>query len=707
MLLLDVGPSMHPYLADVSKCMTTLIHRKLMLSKNDEVGVVYFGTTETDNELNKEMEGYHNIVVVEPIAVVSQDLAHRLENIPCGFGSSDFLDVIVVGCDMLMKKLGENKKGNKRLCLVTDAASPVREPSEGTVEDQVRNIAERMGEQGIKLDVVVVRVGQNFLINSTGQHQNDVLLDLFKLHTQAEIGIARTATSMLGIIRPRAVSPTTLYRGDFELTPDLRIKVWVYKKTSQEKLPTLKKYSNEAPASDSHATREVKIDTEYKSSDNPDVSVPPEQRTKAYKYGKNFIPISSSMEDSLKFKPEKGVKLKGFVKRSDIPRHYFLKESSIFLPEPGHQKSIVAVSALARAMKEHDYAAVVRCVWRQGQTNVVMGILLPFVSAQENVADGFYFNVIPFLDDMREFRFTSFSSMPESLQPSCEQQEAAYNLVRMLDLSPSEDEELLQPEQTINPVLQRFYYFLHLRSLNPEAKVPPLDESLRCIVEPDLLRLDENQYAINQFSQQLTLTPNIQENGKKSFWKGERRDGNVLQIKDEPAFMDVDMKNPGSVSFNSLASRKVEEIGSANPVADFEALMARRDSPEWVGKAIQGMKKMIYDLLDSAYNGNTYEKALACLISLRLGCVIQEEPLEFNFFLRDLKTKGSTIRLQDFWQQVMGKKITLISKDEAPDSNVGAAEAASFLTSEKLIAKKEEPADEIDEMEALLGGAMS
>lgn len=198
-----------------------------------------------------------------------------------------------------------------------------------------------------------------------------------------------------------------------------------------------------------------------------------------------------------------------------------------------------------------------------------------------------------------------------------------------------------------------------------------------------------------------------QENGKKSFWKGERRDGNVLQIKDEPAFMDVDMKNPGSVSFNSLASRKVEEIGSANPVADFEALMARRDSPEWVGKAIQGMKKMIYDLLDSAYNGNTYEKALACLISLRLGCVIQEEPLEFNFFLRDLKTKGSTIRLQDFWQQVMGKKITLISKDEAPDSNVGAAEAASFLTSEKLIAKKEEPADEIDEMEALLGGAMS
>lgn len=69
-------------------------------------------------------------------------------------------------------------------------------------------------------------------------------------------------------------------------------------------------------------------------------------------------------------------------------------------------------------------------------------------------ADGFYFNVIPFADDMREFQFKSFSSAPESLQPSVEQQAAADNLVRMLDLSPDDDEELLQPEQTVNPILQ-------------------------------------------------------------------------------------------------------------------------------------------------------------------------------------------------------------------------------------------------------------
>lgn len=94
----------------------------------------------------------------------------------------------------------------------------------------------------------------------------------------------------------------------------------MYKKTAQEKFPTLKKYSDQAPTSDPYATREVKVDTEYKSTENPDVSIPPEQRTKAYKYGKNYVPIGGAIEDAFKFKPAKGVKLMGIVKLSEIPR---------------------------------------------------------------------------------------------------------------------------------------------------------------------------------------------------------------------------------------------------------------------------------------------------------------------------------------------------------------------------------------------------
>lgn len=116
---------------------------------------------------------------------------------------------------------------------------------------------------------------------------------------------------------------------------------------------------------------------------------------------------------------------------------------------------------------------------------------------------------------------------------------------------------------------------------------------------------------------------------KKSFWKDEKKDENLPQIKDENMLQIKDENQPqvkdegvsmdvDSAGLKSVSSRKVEEVGRVDPVADFEALLARRDSPEWVGKAIQGMEKVIIDLLDSAH----YEKALTCLAALRSGCVI-------------------------------------------------------------------------------------
>lgn len=45
--------------------------------------------TETDNELNTELGGYKNIVVAQPIAVVSEGLTSCLDSVPHGSGESD------------------------------------------------------------------------------------------------------------------------------------------------------------------------------------------------------------------------------------------------------------------------------------------------------------------------------------------------------------------------------------------------------------------------------------------------------------------------------------------------------------------------------------------------------------------------------------------------------------------------------------------
>ena len=66
-------------------------------------------------------------------------------------------------------------------------------------------------------------------------------------------------------------------------------------------------------------------------------------------------------------------------------RHYYMKDVSIFIAEPGNTKAILAVSALARAMKEMQKVAILRCVWRQGQGNVVVGVLTPNVSDKDSI----------------------------------------------------------------------------------------------------------------------------------------------------------------------------------------------------------------------------------------------------------------------------------------------------------------------------------
>lgn len=96
--------------------------------------------------------------------------------------------------------------------------------------------------------------------------------------------------------------------------------VMVYKKTAEERFPTLKKYSDKAPLNDKFATHEVKVDYEYKSSEDNDKVVPPDQRIKGYRYGPHIVPISAAEWDAVKFKPEKGVKLLGFTDSSNVLR---------------------------------------------------------------------------------------------------------------------------------------------------------------------------------------------------------------------------------------------------------------------------------------------------------------------------------------------------------------------------------------------------
>lgn len=674
-LLLDVGPSMHGVLQEVKNICSTLVHKKLVHNRSDEVGIVLFGTKETCNELAKELGGYKHVMVAHDIKVVDEWTARALQNLPLGTVPGDFLDAVVVGLDMLIRKFG-NTKGKQRLCLITSAQHPLRDPPEGTKEDQVDTIADQMKRHDIKMNCIVFREQG---VHNAVMEENDRLLYQFRDKSVAKVVQVDSPTSLLGALKTRNVLPVTVFRGDLEVSSNFKIKVWVYKKTSEEKFPTLKKYSDKAPPSDKFASHEVKVDYEYKSVIEPDKVVPPDQRIKGYLYGPQVVPISSAEWEAVKFKPEKGVKLLGFTDRSSILRHHFMKDVCSFISEPGNTKATLAVSAIARAMQQMNKVAIVRCVWRQGQGNVAFGVLTPNISSVNNVPDSFYFNVLPFAEDIREFQFRSFSSLPSSSQPTEEQQEAADNLVKMLDLAPA-GREVLKPNFTPNPVLERFYSYLDLKAKQPDANVPPLDRCLRRITEPDPVVIDHQTPLIQNLGKSFELKENPKKKKARTQDKLAYTGGNdQAKSAEEPS-----VEKDGILGVLYPQTEDVGEIGDLNPVQDFEAMLAKRSNSTWVQKAIEEMQKYTTALLENSRDGDNYQKALECFVALRKACIIEQEPQEFNQFLKNIYERLKTGDVANFFQLLSSKNISLISEEEAPDSNVTEEMARRFYLKQEV-----------------------
>ncbi|XP_034708614.1 ATP-dependent DNA helicase 2 subunit KU80-like isoform X5 [Vitis riparia] len=646
-LLLDVSPPMHNFLPEVEKLCFMLLQKKLIYNKKDLVGIVLFGTKVTKNELTKKVGGYKHVLVSQDNKVVDGDLVEAVRELPRGTFAGEFLDAIVVGMDMLIKKFLLTKRGKikKRLCLITSALCPTKGPYKGAKEDEIGTIAEQMTAHGMRLECIVARGRLSGNMNMRIMEENDLLLKLFSKKTIAKTVYVECPTSLLGALRTRNVAPVTIFRGDLELSPKMEIKVWVYKKSAEE-LPVLKLYSDEAPPTDKFATHEVRVNLQYKSVEDPSKVVPLTQRIKGYSYGPQVVPISSAEWEAVKFEPEKGVKLLGFTDASNIMRHYYKKDVNIFIAEPGNTKAILAVSALARAMKEMNKVAILRCVWRRKQRNAIIGILTPNVSEKDSV-------------------------------PNEGQQEAADNLVQMLYLAPFGREESLLPDVTPNPVLERFYRYLELKSKKPYAAVPPVDKTLKTITEPDPKLLAQNKSIIDEFKRRFELKQNPKlKKSTRDRQSGVKEEANIGESSDAGAINSVE---------NTSVITMVKKIGDSTPIQDFEAMMSHTESPEWVGKAIKEMKNKIFDLVQNSNERDNHLKALDCLVAFRKGCILEQKPTEFSNFLLHIYKFCKYHNLNSFCESLASKEIMLIPKTEVTDSEVTEDEARSFMVKKEPI----------------------
>ncbi|KAJ3202684.1 X-ray repair cross-complementing protein 5 [Dinochytrium kinnereticum] len=134
------------------------------------------------------------------------------------------------------------------------------------------------------------------------------------------------------------------------------------------------------------------------------------------------------------------------------------------------------------------------------------------------------------------------------------------------------------------------------------------------------------------------------------------------------------------MSFAKLTTSLVTSVGTADPVADFRAMLSRRDV-DLVSTAVQQMTEVILNVIQKSFGTQLFSKALQCITALREGCIIQSEVSTYNTWLQQFKSELVQNHTQ-FWEtlkEAENKKLGLIRASESGESAVTDEEAVEFF----------------------------
>lgn len=389
-------------------------------------------------------------------------------------------------------------------------------------------------------------------------------------------------------------------------------------------------------------------------------------------------------------------------------------------------------------LDSEERVALVRYAKNKNGAAPVLACLVPMVKRDRY--HGFYLHRLPFAEDLRKYDWPGLSRAhvrPE-LCPSEEQLSVMERLVSTLDLDHGGPggTELLKPKDVYNPaVLQLYQVLRHRASKVPEtvggvidpscvqlfptnaagrpimtveeaSQLPPLDSRVKATMDPPMAvwGKPEAQQAVaaaqsNVFRSEWVVPRN---KGKKRLWDEQVAQQAFANAPDLMTFRDVVKQEPGDdggdkgkddddgknkrgkkkgggVTMNQLLhGDHLDVIGTTTPVQDFEKIISRRDR-DMVDTALAQMKAVIQKLVQDSIQGHLYDKALECAVALRKGCVVEDEPEDWNDFLRLCRSEYKMGMHRDFWARIVRAQLSLISDDECALSSIGAAEAIAFL----------------------------
>ena len=649
-----------------------LIRQKLIFSvKKDEIGIILT----TENEAG-------NFFL--PLTNYSPDLLEQTEKIKIeneNFG--DIFESIEIAIEKFINKY-KKLKWNKKIFLITDGES-----NSNFDEEKIEFLAEKIDKNEIKINIICIDFfneldddDENVNMNNETKNQMKTkkLLKFLENKTKnIKIFTSNQANYIYHQFKKKKINPVTKFRGPLIISPELSIDVMIYTKTTQTNIPSLKKYSKVTPFNEDPNTGNVINERVYYIHDDPEKTpIEKEFMAKAYYYGNSLVPVAKTDEIRFKNTEQKCLKTIGFTDSFRIPRHYFLSGVDVLIPNPSSSEDILALQSLVTEMLKLNKVLIARYVYRQNSEPKLV-ILTPHQSKRGPV---FYINVLPTVEDIRDFQFSSLDSC------TIQQEEIVGKFIDSLDLEKN-GEEILKPNETFNPVLQYFYQCLESKFLDKNEDFPALDEAIANYLIPNKKLFENNKYASFLHKMfKIKEKDKIEDKKKRIFWK------EIIQNELNTTITQQRIEE-------KLNAKKTEDkttISAITPIEDFKEMIGNK-KVDYTVKAMNLMIEMIINFIRDSFKGSYFIKAIECIKTLRQTAIEEDEVDLFNDFLNEIKKLFPKEKFSDFWSLFCDNKITLISEDENEKSKFSEKQAQNWIDE---IKGKEVITSTLQEMDNLL-----
>lgn len=430
------------------RCIKTTMQNKIISSEKDSVGVVFFGTAQSDGD-NKHINIYHHLG--QPCAsriLALEDMEETgWKNFNTLYGHDpdySLSDVLWTAADMFSKGPSLN---NKRIVIFTNNDNP--HAGNVNLQNQARTKAMDLNNTGIELEVIhLLLPGQTFDIR---KFYRDLLFveddELSELPDPAE-----RLDELLTRIRMKDHKKRATRRIPFVLGKGVEMSVGVYSLVRSCPKPSMVKLSKKDNS-------ELKTLTKTYLQETVEVLMPQDIK-KAQTYGARKIIFENDEVAVMRRFGESGLELMGFKQRIAIKPYYHVKPSQFIYPdEKSVTGSTTLFTALLRKCLDRNVVPICKYIPAKNNPARIVALLPQEEELDEHrlqiVPPGFHIVFIPYADD---FRKVKYEELPRATE---EQVEAAKEVIKKLKFQYS-------PDAFENPVLQNHWRNIEALALDRE-----------------------------------------------------------------------------------------------------------------------------------------------------------------------------------------------------------------------------------------------